>query len=126
MIHPSMVRLKNSVSNEKSCDCNANTYFVRQDSEYERRHYRSVSNSPDHFGDERVSPIPSPMPARLPPIPVKRGYRSATNSLEENPSRSPTPEHLPPASRNHGLVSNAFMQRHAIIERIYFEMKLIS
>ena len=46
------------------------------------------------------------MPARLPSIPVKRGYRSATNSLEENPSRSPTPEHLQPCSKTQGLVLN--------------------
>nr|CAH0109633.1 unnamed protein product [Daphnia galeata] len=81
-------------------------------SEYDRRHYRSVSNSPDHFGDERVSPVPSPMPARLPSIPVKRGYRSATNSLEENLSRSPTPEHLPTCS-NHVLVKEGSLSQHS-------------
>ncbi|XP_046452680.1 voltage-dependent calcium channel type A subunit alpha-1-like isoform X10 [Daphnia pulex] len=89
MIHPSMV------------------------SEYDRRHYRSASNSPDHFGDERVSPVPSPMPARLPSIPVKRGYRSATNSLEENLSRSPTPENLPSCSNNHGLVKEGSLSQHS-------------
>ncbi|KZS08153.1 Voltage-dependent calcium channel type A subunit alpha-1 [Daphnia magna] len=81
--------------------------------DYESHHYRSVSNSPDHFIDERVSPVPSPMPARLPPIPVKRGYRSATNSLEENPSRSPTPEHFPPYSNNHGLVKEGSLSQHS-------------
>ncbi|XP_059351423.1 voltage-dependent calcium channel type A subunit alpha-1-like isoform X2 [Daphnia carinata] len=81
--------------------------------DYESHHYRSVSNSPDHFIDERVSPVPSPMPARLPPIPVKRGYRSATNSLEENPSRSPTPEHFPPCSNNHGLVKEGSLSQHS-------------
>ena len=72
-----------------------------QESDYEQSHYRSVSNSPDHYGD-RLSPIASPMPARLPAIPVKRGFRSATNSLEEPTSRSPTPDQL--QSGNKALV----------------------
>ena len=74
--------------------------------DHQRRNYRSASISPDRYADDRVSPCPSPLrSARLPAIPIKRGYRSATNSLEEHPSRSPTPEHLPPGTKDQaGLV----------------------
>ena len=67
--------------------------------DYDRRNYRSASISPDRYGDDGASPCGSPVrSARLPAIPVKRGYRSATNSLEEHPSRSPSPDQIPPGA----------------------------
>lgn len=100
-------------SNDSSIHCNLNNklvinikiyclYSYVQELDYEQSHYRSTSNSPDHLRGDRLSPIASPMPARLPAIPVKRGFRSATNSLDEPTSRSPTPDQL--QSGNKALV----------------------
>jgi len=86
---------------------------IGMDGDYEHRNYRSASNSPDRFRDDRVSPCPSPLPARLPAIPVKRGYRSATNSLEEHPSRSPTPDHMLLGNQSRGLVKDGSLSQHS-------------